>query len=61
MAEEELRAEALNRGLPQVGIPRRRVDLEPNHLYVCYMDEFENEYVVRRGILTIVSADGKVY
>ena len=55
MAEEELRDEAIRRGLP------RRVDLEPNHLYVCYMDEFENEYVVRRGILTIVSADGKVY
>ena len=61
MAEEELRAEALSRGLPEVGTPQRRVDLEPNHLYVCYMDEFDNEYVVRRGILTIVSADGRVY
>ena len=61
MNEEELRAEALKRGLPQVGRPIRRVDLEPNHLYVCYMDDFDNEYVVRRGILTIVSADGKVY
>ena len=61
MADEELRDEAIRRGLPRVGTPLRRVDLEPNHLYVCYMDEFENEYVVRRGILTIVSADGKVY
>ena len=61
MAEEDLRAEALSRGLTEVGTPQRRVDLEPNHLYVCYMDEFDNEYVVRRGILTIVSADGRVY
>ncbi len=61
MSEEELRTEALKRGLPRVGRPVRRVDLEPNHLYVCYMDDFDNEYVVRRGILTIVSADGKVY
>ena len=41
MAEEELRDEAIRRGLPRVGTPLRRVDLEPNHLYVCYMDEFE--------------------
>ncbi|MBR4472599.1 MAG: hypothetical protein IKS55_03075 [Oscillospiraceae bacterium] len=61
MPVEALRDEAAKRGLPRIGTPLRRVDLEPNHLYVCYMDEFDNEYVVRRGILTIVSADGKVY
>ena len=61
MPVEALRDEAAKRGLPRIGTPQRRVDLEPNHLYVCYMDEFDNEYVVRRGILTIVSADGKVY
>ncbi len=53
--------ESKKRGLYRIGTPVRRTDLEPNHLYQCYMDEFENEYVVRRGILTIVTVDGKVY
>ena len=53
--------EAKKRGLLKVGTPVRRTDLEPNHLYVCYMDEFNNEYVVRRGILTIVTQEGTVY
>ena len=44
--------ESKKRGLYRIGTPVRRTDLEPNHLYQCYMDEFENEYVVRRGILT---------
>ena len=53
--------EARKRGLSRIGTPVRRTDLEPNHLYVCFMDEFDNEYVIRRGILTIVTGDGKVY
>lgn len=61
MTEQEIIEEAKRRGLAPVGIPVRRMDLEPNHLYVCYMDEYENEFVVRRGILTIVTLDGKVY
>ena len=61
MTELEITAEAAKRGLSEIGTPVRRTDLEPNHLYVCYMDEYENEYVVRRGILTVVTADGRVY
>ncbi len=61
MTELEIIEEAAKRGLVEIGTPVRRTDLEPNHLYVCYMDEYENEYVVRRGILTVVTADGRVY
>ena len=61
MTELEIIAESRRRGLPKIGTPVRRMDLEPNHLYVCYMDEYDNEYVVRRGILTVVTGDGKVY
>ena len=58
---ESLRQEAINRGVLRVGTPERRTDLEPNHLYEIYMDEYGNEYVIRRGILTIVSCYGRVY
>ncbi len=56
-----LKEEALQRGVPRVGEPVRRTDLEPNHLYEIYMDEYDNEYIFRRGILTIVTGDGKVF
>ena len=58
---EKLQEEARKRGLKQIGEPIRRFDLEPNHLYEIYLDEYDNEYVFRRGILTIVAADGTVY
>ena len=29
--------------------------------YQCFLDEAENEYILRRGILTIIAADGRVY
>ena len=58
---ETLREEAIKRGVLRVGTPEHRPDLEPNHLYVIYMDQFGNEYVIRRGILTIVSCYGRVY
>ncbi len=58
---ESLRTEAIHRGVRSVGTPERRPDLEPNHLYVIYVDEFGNEYVIRRGILTIVSGYGEVF
>ena len=61
MGDINLMEEARSRGVPQIGTPFRCRDLEPNHLYVIYMDEFDNEYIIRRGILTIVSADGKVF
>ena len=34
---------------------------EPSHLYQCYFDEAENRYILYRGILTIIAADGKVF
>ena len=43
-----------------VGQLRRCPDLEPSHLYQCYFDEDGNEYILRRGILTIIAADGRV-
>lgn len=61
MAEWNLREEAVKRGVPLIGEPFRCQDLEPNHLYEIYMDEYDNEYIIRRGILTIVSGAGKVY
>ena len=56
-----IRAQAERIGFQVVGELMRRPDLEPNHLYCCYLDEAENRYVVRRGILTIVAADGTVW
>ena len=61
MTVQSLKDEALRRGLAVVGDPMRRQDLEPNHLYEIYMDEYENEFIFRRGILTIVTGDGKVF
>ena len=45
MTEHEMIEESKKRGLYRIGTPVR----------------FENEYVVRRGILTIVTVDGQVY
>ena len=56
-----LKEEAVKRGVPQVGDPFRCEQLEPNHLYEIYMDEYDNEYIIRRGILTIVTGDGRVF
>ncbi len=61
MTDLNLKAEAAKRGVPHIGEPYRCQDLEPNHLYEIYMDEFNNEYIIRRGILTIVTGDGIVY
>ncbi len=56
-----LKDEASRRGVPRIGDPYRCQELEPNHLYEIYMDEFNNEYIIRRGILTIVTGDGRVF
>ena len=61
MTHMNLKDEAIRRGVPHIGDPFRCHDLEPSHLYEIYMDEFNNEYIIRRGILTIVSGDGRVY
>ena len=48
-------------GFQVVGELRRCTGLEPSHLYQCFLDEASNRYILRRGILTIVAADGTVF
>ena len=61
MTNINLKDEAVKRGLPHIGETHRCQELEPNHLYEIYMDEYDNEYIIRRGILTIVTGDGRVF
>ena len=56
-----LRAQAEQIGFAIVGALVRRTDCEPSHLYQCFFDEAQNRYIMHRGILTIVAADGTVY
>ena len=56
-----IRTQAEKIGFQIVGRLVRRRDREPSHLYQCFLDEADNEYILRRGILTIVAADGRVY
>ena len=56
-----LRAQAERIGFQIVGTLTRRQDFEPTHLYQCFFDEAQNRYILHRGILTIVAADGTVY
>ncbi len=48
-------------GFPIVGTLVRHTELEPTHIYQCFLDEADNRYILRRGILTIIAADGSVY
>ncbi len=48
-------------GFRIVGTLVRHREPEPTHVYQCFLDEAENEYILRRGILTIIAADGRVY
>ncbi len=57
----DIRAQAIRIGFPIVGRLTRCTELEPSHLYRCYCDEASNRYILRRGILTIVAADGSVF
>ena len=56
-----IKAHAEKIGFQIIGELTRCVDMEPTHLYQCYFDEAQNEFILRRGILTIVAADGKVF
>ena len=56
-----IRAQAERIGFRIVGELTRCVGMEPTHLYQYYLDEAENRYIVRRGILTIIAADGRVF
>ena len=48
-------------GFSIIGDLVRRMDRECSHLYEFYEDSAGNTYIVRRGILTIISASGDVY
>ena len=54
-------AQAERVGFQIVGELTRYIEREPTHLYQCYFDEARNEFIVRRGILTIIAVDGKVF
>ena len=56
-----IRAQAERIGFSIVGELTRCMGMEPSHLYRYYLDEAENRYILPRGILTIVAADGTVY
>lgn len=57
----EIQAQAESMGFCFVGALVRHRELEPSHVYQCFLDEADNEYILRRGILTIIAADGRVY
>lgn len=56
-----LQAQAEQIGFQIIGTLIRRTDFEPTHLYQCFFDEAQNRYILHRGILTIIAADGTVY
>jgi len=39
----------------------RHPELETSGRYRYYLDDSGNAYILRRGILTVISADGTVY
>ena len=55
-----IRTQAERIGFDIVGDLTRCMGMEPSHLYRCYFDDAENKYILYRGILTIVAADGRV-
>ena len=55
-----VREQASNLGFNIVGLLSRRADLEYSRHEVIYLDDAGNEYILRRGILTIITADGGV-
>ncbi len=57
----DIQQQAERIGFQIVGKLTRCTGFEPTHLYRCYFDEAWNKYILHRGILTIVAADGTVY
>lgn len=56
-----LSRQAQRLGFPITGALTRRSERERSRREQLYEDEAGNLYLVRRGILTIVAADGTVY
>ena len=55
-----IREQAANLGFEIIGRLVRHAELEIFRCEKVYLDEAQNEYLMRRGILTIVTADGGV-
>lgn len=55
-----IREQAANLGHEIVGKLVRHTELEIFRCEKVYLDEAQNEYLLRRGVLTIVTADGGV-
>lgn len=55
-----IREQAATLGHQIIGQLVRHTELEVFRLEKVYLDEAGNEYLLRRGILTIVTADGAV-
>lgn len=55
-----IREQAANLGHEIIGQLVRHTELEMFRCERVYLDEAQNEYLLRRGILTIVTADGGV-
>ena len=55
-----IREQAKSFGFEIIGILSRRADLEYSRHEQIYLDDAGNEYILRRGILTIITADGGV-
>ena len=53
--------QAQNRGFKIVGRLCRYEDPVQSKRIICYMDEAGNEYIMYRGVLTIISANGEVF
>ena len=45
-----IKAQAERIGFRIVGELTRCTDREPTHLYQCYFDEAQNEFILRRGL-----------
>ncbi len=53
--------QAQNLGFPPVGELVRCPEWELSDRYRCYLDSLGNLFILYRGILTILTADGRVY
>ena len=55
-----IRDQAKRLGHEIIGNLERHPEFERGRHERCYMDEAQNEYILVRGILTIITADGGV-
>ena len=60
VGEMSVEKQAQNRGFQIVGKLRRYED-PVSKRFVCYLDEAGNEYILYRGVLTIIATNGKIF